>query len=480
MRRLALALALTLAMGACGPNTSVSANTTPTTTGISSPTTTGISSPTTTGISSPTATAGTSAGGVAYQVTDCHTPPVDFALLCDVYGYLQEYHVDAPLDPASLAASAALGVDSMNRSTTAGPVDSFRCAIPDPAFETTCRGLAERAATGAITLADGVEAAVSSMIKLSLDPFTYYLPPELSGALSNEGIVAVAGLLVRITDPVGSSCTVVQPPCRLEVALVVEDGPSHKAGLEPGMVITDIDGEGVDGDGLVDIAARLDGPSGTPVSVGIRTTEGATETLTIVRGDVPAPTLDVELPRPDVGYLRIPDFGAGIPTFVHQALAQLEAAGPSRIVIDLRDNPGGYVDVATSVASEFLPDGLVFRAAGRDGETDYPVQPGGLATSGVKLTVVVNSGSASAAEILAAVLQERGRATLVGAHTYGKNTVQIPFRLPNNGELRVTMARWTTPEGASVAITGLEPDVQIDIPIDATPDEVVDLALGAS
>ncbi|MGA7271071.1 MAG: S41 family peptidase, partial [Acidimicrobiia bacterium] len=359
-------------------------------------------------------------------------------------------------------------------------IGSFRCAIPEPAFETTCHSLAQRVATGGVTMAEGVEAAVASMIKLSLDPFTYYIPPELSGALSDEGVVAAVGLLVTITDPVGSACTVVQPPCRLEVALVAEDGPAHEAGLTPGMVITAIDGETVVGDGLVDIAARLDGPSGTTVTVDVETAEGDSATLTLLRGDVPIPTLDVELPRPDVGYIRIPSFQAGIPTFVHQALAQLQARSPGRIVIDLRDNPGGYVDEATSVASEFLPDGLVFRSRGRDGETDYPVQPGGLATSGVDLTVVVNSGSASAAEILAAALQERGRATVVGTHTFGKNTVQIAFRLPNDGELRVTIARWTTPEGESVAITGLEPDTQVDIPLDATAAEVVDLALGAS
>lgn len=474
MRRLAPTLALTLILGACGPATT---GTPPTTTATAPTPPTTATPPTTT--ATPLTTTGT-AGNAGYEVTDCHTPPVDFALLCDVYGYLQQYHVDAPLDPASLAASAALGVDSLERNGSNPAVGSFRCAIPDPAFETTCRSLGRQVADGGVTVADGIEAAVSSMIKLSLDPFTYYLPPELSGALSEDGVVAAVGLLVTIHDPAGSTCTVIQPPCRLEVALVLEGGPAQEAGLEPGTIITAIDGETVGGDGLVEVAGRLDGPSGTPVTVDVETAEGDGATLTLVRGAVPTPSLDVELPRPDVGYIRIPSFQAGVPTFVHQALAQLQAGEPDRIVIDLRDNPGGYVDAATSVASEFLPDGLVFRAIGREGETDYPVQPGGLATSDVDLTVVVNSGSASAAEILAAVLQERGRARVVGTHTFGKNTVQIAFRLPNDGELRVTIARWTTPEGASVAISGLEPDAQVDIPLDATAAEVVDLALGAS
>ena len=182
-------------------------------------------------------------------------------------------------------------------------------------------------------------------------------------------------------------------------------------------------------------------------------------------------------PLPGVGYLRIPDFGADIPQFVHDALTGWEDR-LGMIVLDLRDNPGGFVDVATLVASEFLDDGIVLRSESPQGGLEYPVQEGGLATNGPPMSVLVNRGSASASEIVAAVLQERGRATVVGEATFGKDTVQIGFPLRNEGELRVTVAHWLTPDGATVAIDGVIPDVAVDVPPDPPLDEVLDMVLG--
>lgn len=424
---------------------------------------------TSTSSTSPPTTAPTPAA-ITYEVTDCDTPPVTFALLCDVYEYLADYHVDAPLEPAALAAGAELGVDAFTGDTTT-PVDSFVCAIPEPSFETTCETIARRAATAAVDIGAAVEAGVASMIALSLDPFTYYIPPELSGALTEDGIVSAVGLLLTISDPVGSRCTRLEAACRLEVASSLADGPAYEAGIRSGDVIVAIDGEEVGGLTLVDVAARLDGEEGTSVTIGL---EEGTEVV-VDRRPPDLPGLEVEIPRDGVGYIRLPDFEADIPVFLHSALTDLSDSGVDRLVLDLRDNPGGYVDVATLVASEFLSDGLVFRSIAPEQELSYPVQDGGVATTGMDLTVVVNGGSASASEILAGVLQERGRATIVGEPTFGKNTVQIGFPLRNDGQLRVTISRWVTPAGTSVAGGGVIPDVAVEIPPEASPEEVVDL-----
>lgn len=430
-----------------------------------------ISVPTTT--TTPVST--TSTPIVGYEISDCDIPPVTFALLCDVYERLNEFHLDAPLDPASLAAGAAVGIESYRQPSPVEPVSNFTCAIPDPAFETTCEGLATHLRGGGVDFEEALEAGVASMIRLSLDPFTYYVPPELSGALTEEGVVSAVGLLLTITNDGGAICTEIAGDCRLEVVLATVDGPSLEAGLAAGDVVTAIDGVPVEGVGLVEIASRLDGEPGTEVVVTVTGPGGVSTDHTVVRSE-PVGALEATLATPEVAYVRLPDFERDIPAFLRENLASAEAEGAENLVLDLRDNPGGFLDAATLVASEFLEDGLVTRTIGPAGDTEYLVQDGGLATEGLELTIVVNGGSASAAEIVAAVLQERGRATVVGAPTFGKDTVQIPFDLRNDGQLRVTVANWVTPEGFSVADGGVVPDVLIDFPVDATPLEVVDLA----
>jgi carboxyl-terminal processing protease len=463
MRRLALLLAFTVVACTSAPS------------GTPEPSVPATSLPSVTTTSTTSTT--TVAVDVAYEVRGCNTPPVTFALLCDVFELLNDHHVDAPLDAATLAAGAALGVDGYEGELAEEPAATFVCAIPDPAFETTCETLARRLESRPIDMLAAVEAGVASMISLSLDPFTYYIPPELSGALTEDGIVTAVGLLLTIIDPVGSRCTVIQAGCRLEVTTAFADGPAYEAGLRAGDVIVAIDGTDVAGSTLVDVAALLDGEEDT--MVGVEVVDGDQTTEYLVRRSTPSyPELGIEVPAPGVGYIRVPDFEADIPAFLHGGLASLDEAGIDELVLDLRDNPGGYVDVATLVASEFLEGGLVFKSESPTENLDYPVQEGGLATSGTDITVVVNSGSASASEILAGVLQERGRATIVGEPTHGKNTVQIAFPLRNDGQLRVTIARWVTPAGTSVAGTGVVPDIAIDIPPEATPAEVVELVTG--
>lgn len=458
-----LALLFVILLAACGAE--------PTAT-TAAPTTTSPAPPSTTVPPATTAPAET----VAYTVDDCDTPPVTFALLCDVYQLIASYHVDAPFDPAGLAAGLALGVDAYDPVTAEAGPDSFVCSVPHEAFERICGSIADRVEAGASDIEAIVEEGVESMITYSLDPFTYYLPPELSGALSEDGIVVAVGLLLEIVNPAGSRCTAAEDPCRMHVVLAITEGPSYEAGLRAGDVIRAIDGTPTEGLTLVEAAGVLDGSEGSDVIVTVERPDGSTEDITIERRPPPVPTLVAEEPREGVGYIRLPDFSADIPGFLHTTLEEWGDA--DELVLDLRDNPGGYVDVATLVASEFLPDGLVMRSEAPTEVLEYPVQEGGLATTGPDLTVVVNGGSASASEILAAVLQERGRATVAGEATFGKNTVQIGFPLSNDGELRVTVARWVTPEGSTVAGGGVVPDVVVEIPPDATPEEVVDLVLG--
>lgn len=412
------------------------------------------------------------------EISDCTTPPVDFSLLCEVFELITENHVDRPLDPAGLAAGAALGIGAHTGSGAgSGPVPAtMRCAIPDPAFVEICDVVESGIESGTLSVPAAIEDAVSTMIEFSLDPFTYYIPPELAGELSPDGIVSSVGLLVTIIDPVGSVCRFIDGACQLEVTFASTAGPAAVAGVQAGDIITAVNGQPVDGLSLIDIVGQLSGPEGSVVALNVERDETSLP-LEIERTAVNPPTVDIELTESGVGYIKIPDFEADIPGLVHDGLTELLEGGATSIVVDLRDNPGGFVTSAIYVASEFLPDGVVMLTEG-DEDLTYPILEGGLATEGPRLTVLVNGGSASASEVVAGALQERGRARIVGEPTFGKNTVQIGFSLRNDGELRVTIARWTTPEGTSVANTGLTPDDMVEIPEDLSTEELIELVGG--
>ncbi len=147
------------------------------------------------------------------------------------------------------------------------------------------------------------------------------------------------------------------------------------------------------------------------------------------------------------------------------------------MILDLRDNPGGLVLAAQAIASQFLDGGAVMVEVGRDYRYEVEVIEGGLARPSMRLLVLVNRGSASASEVLAGVLQERDRALIIGEATYGKNLVQQVFSAGNGGELRITIARWETPEGTDIGITGLQPDIIIEPDTTGSSDRIFSEAL---
>jgi carboxyl-terminal processing protease len=163
-----------------------------------------------------------------------------------------------------------------------------------------------------------------------------------------------------------------------------------------------------------------------------------------------------------------------------EALSDLLGQGVNSLVIDLRDNPGGLLDTAIDVASAFLPDGDVVVTESPESSISYPVTGHPIVPADIEVVFVVNQGSASASEVVSAVLQERGRATVVGENTFGKNTVQQRFGLSNGGALKLTIARWLTPGGLDFGDVGVTPDVQKEIEFGLPVETVVREALAAS
>lgn len=206
---------------------------------------------------------------------------------------------------------------------------------------------------------------------------------------------------------------------------------------------------------------KIRGEKGTEVKLTILRGSDKPLELTIVRDTITVSSVKYEVKPGGIGYIRLRQFGDDTDTAIRAATADLAKQGVTKIVLDLRDNPGGYLNSAVTVSSEFLDSGTVVEERSRHSESKTLVaNPGGALTK-VKLIILVNGGSASAAEIAAGALKDNGRATLVGEKTYGKGSVQEIKNLSDGNQLKVTVAHWYTPKGVNISKEGIAPDVEV-------------------
>ncbi len=266
---------------------------------------------------------------------------------------------------------------------------------------------------------------------------------------------------------------------------IFRDSPADRAGLRRGDVVTAVDGTPTAGLPLDAVVTKVRGPAGTPVTLTIRRAPAnpnaaTTLTLRIVRAEVTIPLVEwATIPGTRFVDLRVEQFSSGTARSFTAALGAALATHPSGLVLDLRGNPGGYVNEAVAVASQFLRGGTVYLARDATGrETPTPVSPGGIATS-IRLVVLVDQGTASAAEIVTGALQDAGRATVVGVRTFGTGTVLGRFDLADGSALRIGTVEWLTPNGRRIWHEGLAPDVTVALPDGVRPVTPDDLAAGA-
>ena len=260
------------------------------------------------------------------------------------------------------------------------------------------------------------------------------------------------------------------------------DSPADKGGLRPGDVITHIDGTALEGLTVDEARGRIRGPKDTAVRLTIERGAGAPFDVEIVRAVIVSPEVEVEdLAGGTVSYIRLSGFSDHASEEFDRVVAEKVAAGRRQLIVDLRGNPGGFVTAARDIASQFLADGTIFWEQDAQGnQTETRVEPGGAATDpAIRLVVLVDGGSASASEIVAGALQDRGRATIVGSTTYGKGTVQQWTQLEgDHGGFRLTIARWLTPNKTWIHGTGIEPDVVVTAqPEQPGDDPALDAAL---
>jgi len=322
--------------------------------------------------------------------------------------------------------------------------------------------------------ADIVQGAIKGMFTSLGDPYSSYMTAkEYSDSLQGisgqfEGIGAQ--MANQATD--GSSCTVIAPDCPLVVTGVVAGSPAEAGGLQAGDQVVAVDGVAVEGSTLTDTVGKVRGARGTQVRLSILRA-GVTQDLTFTRDVIKSQDVTGKLLADgSVGYLKVSGFSSSAADDFQTMLKSQLDSGAHSFVIDLRDDPGGYVDAALSIASQFISSGPIYWEQFADGrQVPTEARSDGLATDpATRVVVLVNGGSASASEIVSGALQDTGRAELVGTQTFGKGTVQQWHLLSgdNSGGFRLSIAKWLTPDKRWIHGVGLTPDVVVPIP-DGTP-----------
>ena len=366
-----------------------------------------------------------------------------------------------------------------------------------------------------------VEGAIKGLVDSVGDPYSSYLSPEdFRGTIDDiSGTFEGIGAEIGAVDSAGntSDCSPFGPDCHLVIIAPLDGSPAETAGLKPGDVITSVDGKTLDGLTPDEARDRVRGPAGTEVTLHIlryaspppasapaaSPAPGGSGGPAASGAPGPSPTartpvdeFDVtvarakiqrrevtakELSGGTVGYVRLAGFSDDGAKQLTAALKTDVDKGIKKIVLDLRGNPGGFVTAARTVASQFIADGPVFwRQDAQGNQTETDAEPGGVATDpSIKVVVLIDKGTASASEIVAGALQDRGRAQLIGETSFGKGTVQEWYDLGEVGGVKLTVEKWLTPDKRWIHKIGLTPDVPVAVPTDlpAGSDPVLDKAL---
>ncbi|MFA5874183.1 MAG: S41 family peptidase, partial [Anaerolineales bacterium] len=298
-----------------------------------------------------------------------------------------------------------------------------------------------------------VQGAIRGMLDALGDPHTgYWTPQETTDAnMSMQGEYDGIGAYV---DTRGDYLTITKP---------ISGYPAEQAGLQMGDQIIAVDGTDVTGmDPDLVRMTKVMGPAGTDVHLTIHR-EGVDQPLefTITRAHIVIPSVTSKMLDNNIAYIQITVFGDSTASDFHNQLSQLMAQNPSGMILDLRDNGGGYLDAGIAIASEFIDHGVIVTEQYGDGTKDpHNATPGGLATT-IPLVVLVNGNTASASEIVSGAIQDDGRGKLVGVLTYGKGSVQNWIPLSDGGTARITIAKWLTPNGHNIDKIGLTPEVVV-------------------
>ncbi|MCH1465747.1 MAG: S41 family peptidase [Alphaproteobacteria bacterium] len=304
-----------------------------------------------------------------------------------------------------------------------------------------------------VTDEDLIEAAINGMLT-SLDPHSTYLPDDNFKKVQQQTTGKFGGLGIEVTMENGF----------LKVVSPIDDTPAFDAGLQPEDLILTVDDESIVGITLSEAVEKLRGPIGSEVNITVQRADDEPFDVAIIRDEIKIRSVRSRL-YDDIGYIRITTFSEQTSPGLKKAVEELtkEAEnGLAGIVLDLRNNPGGLLSEAIKVTDAFLERGEIVSTRGRDNsDMQHAYARPGDITNGLPVVVLINSGSASASEIVAGALKDHRRAILMGTRSFGKGSVQTIMPMPGHGAIRLTTARYYTPSGVSIQAKGIAPDIEV-------------------
>lgn len=297
-----------------------------------------------------------------------------------------------------------------------------------------------------------IEGLKTGLVAASGDPYTEYMSPSDAKAFQSELSGSFEGIGAQLGKNEAGNVIIVSP---------IDGFPAKKAGLQPKDVIAGVDGKSTAGWTVDQARDKIRGAKGTVVK--LRIIRGETElNFDITREEINIPSVESKKLDGNIGYIKISQFGDDTSSLTREAASTLKSQGVTGMILDLRGNPGGYLDSAVDVSSLWLDKKTVLQEK-RDGVVIKTFTSSGPTTlKGLPTIVLIDEGSASASEITAGALRDNGVAKLVGTQSFGKGSVQQPQDLANGGILKVTIARWFTPKGKNIDKEGITPDVVVE------------------
>lgn len=305
---------------------------------------------------------------------------------------------------------------------------------------------------------DVLYAAIQGSLEELEDVHTRFVPSDVAERLRENASGSISGIGAYVRQNEDGFVEIISPISGL---------PADVAGILPGDLVVGVDGDSVIGFSLDEVVLLVRGPEGTPVTLTVRR-EGSEEEFefTVFRTEFEVARVITELMSEGgapIAYLRLTEFNQVSAERVHVALDELLAQQPEGLILDLRNNPGGFLQQTIQIADLFLPEGVVLLERNNRGLDEALRSTDGDFGEDIPMVVLINSGSASASEVVAGAIQDRDRGVIIGETSFGKGSVQSVYRLSEGSELRVTIARWFTPLNRQIDGTGITPDIVVEM-----------------